>query len=111
MTKAQEKALERIRRLVEREMKGVHGDMDCYEIKEWSVNENEYFVSLVVEYGMKGDEGTLASIFRDGAQLFIGKRGGVTYHVSKTLKNGKYVSYRKRFEGYSILQAVIDQRV
>ena len=103
MTKAQENAIERIKRLALNE----HGKYaDEYEIKEWEVDENEYFVSLVVETGLKGDEGTMAAIFgRDRAHLFIGKKGGITYPVSK---NGKH--YTKRFKGYSILQAVVDQR-
>ena len=110
MTTSQEKAIERIRRLVEKEMKGIRGDKDCYEIKEWDLSEYEYFVSLVVEYGMKGDEGTLGEVFgRNRAQLFIGKKGGITYPVTKVLKNGEYKHYTKHFKGYSILQAVCDQ--
>lgn len=106
MTRAQEKALERIKALVERELYD-----DRYEIKRWDVDENEYFVSLVVEYGMKGDEGTRARYTcRDRAHLFIGKRGGVTYPVTKQLKNGEWKLYTKRFKGYSILQAVVDQQ-
>ena len=106
MTNAQEKALQRIKNLVESEF--YHDEM---EIKTWKIDENEYFVSLVLEYGMKNDEGTLAEIFgRNRAHLFIGKKGGVRYPVNKTLKNGKFKHYEKRFGGFSILQAVIDQR-
>ena len=102
MTKSQEKAIERIKRLVEKDFYS-----DNYEIKEWEIHENEYFVSLYVEYGLKNDEGTLASIIaRDKAHLFIGKRGGITYPV--TTKDKKHIT--RRFEGYSILQAVCDQR-
>lgn len=101
MTKLQKKALERIKQLVEQDFYS-----DEYEIKLWEVKECEYFVSLVVEYGLKGDEGTMAKVFgRDRAHLFIGKRGGITYPVTKNDK-----VYTKRFEGYSILQAVCDQR-
>ena len=102
MTKSQEKALKKIRKLVEEEFYS-----DRCEIKEWTVKENEYFVSLVVEYGLKNDEGTMAEVYaRDRAHLFIGKRGGITYPVNK--KNGDMVC--RRFKGYSILQAVCDQR-
>lgn len=105
MTKAQEKALNKIRKLVENQFYN-----DEYEIKKWEVEENEFFVSLVVVYGMKNDNGTLAEVFaRDHAQLFIGKKGGITYPVCRFLKNGKFKTYTKRFKG-SILQAVIDQR-
>ena len=105
MTNAQERSLKKIRQLVEKDL--YNGK---YEIKVWDVNENEYFVSLVVEYGRKNDEGTLAVFARDRAHLFIGKRGAVTYPVLKQLKNGKFKHYTKKFKGYSILQAVIDQR-
>ena len=102
MTKAQEKAIKKIRTLVESDLYS-----DSYEIKKWDIDENEYFVSLVIEFGLKNDEGTLAAVIsRDRAHLFIGKRGGITYPVSK---NGKY--YTKKFKGYSILQAVCDQRI
>lgn len=102
MTKQQGKALEKVRMLVDAELYS-----DDYEIKEWKISECEYFVSLVVEYGLKNDEGTLASLIaRDRAHLFIGKKGGITYPVTK--KNGEIV--RRRFKGYSILQAVCDQR-
>jgi len=101
MTKSQEQALERVRALVESELLS-----DEYEIKIWEISDCKYFISLVVEYGLKNDEGTLASLIaRDRAHLFIGKRGGIRYPVSK---DGETI-YRV-FKGYSILQAVCDQR-
>lgn len=101
MTNSQKKAIKRIENLTKEILWN-----DKFEIKLWEVEENEYFVNLVVETGMKGDEGTMAAIFaRDRAQLFIGKRGGITYPVSK---NGRH--YTKVFGGYSLLQAVCDQR-
>ena len=108
ITKQQTKAIENIKRLAEK----LHeGHADKYEIKKFEIHENEYFVAVVVETGMKDDEGTLAEVFcRDCAQLFIGPRGGITYPVSKKLKNGKYKYFTRRFEGYSLLQAVVDQR-
>lgn len=100
MTKAQEKAIEKIQKLVQSELYE-----DC-EIKTWEINENKHFASLIIEYGMINDEGTMAAIIgRNRAQLFIGKRGAVTYPVNK---NSRF--YTKRFKGYSILQAVCDQR-
>ena len=102
MTKAQEKSVAKIKTLVEKELLS-----DEYEIKTWEVEENKFFVSVYVVYGMKNDEGTLASLIaRDRAHLFVGKRGGIRYPVSK---NGRH--YTKRFKGYSILQAVCDQRI
>lgn len=108
MTKSQERAVEKIKKLAEDYMN------KCFnngELKEWEVEENEYFVSVVLEIGNKDDEGTMAAIFgRDRAHLFVGKRGGVTYPVSKQLINGTWKHYTKVFKGYSILQAVVDQR-
>lgn len=108
MTNSQKKALNNIKRLAEEHMNSCFKDG---ELKQWDVEENEYFVSVVVEIGGKNDEGTLAEVFcRDRAHLFIGKHGGVRYPVSKQLKNGTWKHYEKVFEGYSILQAVVDQR-
>lgn len=102
MTQLQEKAIDRIRNLVESDMY-----IDNQEIKIWEVTDCDYFVSLTVEYGYKNDEGTLASLIaRTRAQLFIGKRGGVTYPVIN--KKGQFV--RRQFGGYSILQAALDQK-
>ena len=99
MTKSQKNAIERIRKLVE------SGLRDSQEIKVWEIKEHETFVSVYVVYGLKNDEGTLAELIcRDKAHLFVGKRGGTTYPV---YKNGKQIE--RRFEGYSILQAVCDQ--
>ena len=99
MTKSQEKAIERIRKLVESEIR------DRYEIKVWEIKEYETFVSVYVVYGLKNDEGTLAQLVcRDKAHLFVGKRGGITYPI---YKKGKQIT--RQFKGYSILQAVCDQ--
>ena len=108
MNKAQSKAIEKIRKLAET----IHGHLaDKYEIKKWQLEEFETFVSVIVVVGMKGDEGTMAEIFcRERAHLFIGKRGGITYPVSKEQRNGEWKHYEKRFEGYSLLQAVCDQK-
>ena len=101
MTQLQEKAINRIRNLVESDMYS-----DDQEIKIWEVTEHDYFVSLVVEYGLKGDEGTLACLIaRTRAHLFIGKRGGITYPV---WSRGRQVC--RQFKGYSILQAALDQK-
>lgn len=108
MTKSQERALNKIKRLAE---KWANEGFKDGELKEWNVEEDEYFVSVIVEIGGKNDEGTWAEVVcRDRAQLFIGKCGGVTYPVHKRLKNGTFKHYTKAFKGYSILQAVVDQR-
>ena len=104
MTKSQIEAIERIKRLA---MERYSNYAETHEIKELEVRDYDYFVSVVIETGLKDDEGTLAEfIARDRAHLFIGKRGGITYPVTV---NGKMI--RRRFKGYSILQAVCDQRI
>lgn len=106
MTNAQIKAVEKIKRLTENELYS-----DRYEIKTFEVKESEYSVSVYVVYGLKDDEGTMAEVYcRDRAHLFVGKRGGITYYMTKKLKNGAWKTYKKVFKGYSILQAVCDQR-
>ena len=76
MTKSQERALNKIKRLAE---KWANEGFKDGELKEWNVEEDEYFVSVIVEIGGKNDEGTWAEVVcRDRAQLFIGKCGGVT---------------------------------
>ena len=74
-----------------------------YEIKEYKITDCETFLSVVLEVGMIGDEGTMAQIFcRDRVHLFIGKKGGITYPTSKRRKT-------KRFDG-SLLGVAIEQR-
>ena len=92
MTKQQEQKLNAIRNAVTRQW--LYNDDS--EIKTWEVEENEFFVSLRVEVGLKGDEGTMAAIFgRESALIFIGKKGGLSYptnakHNYKIKKNERY---------------------
>lgn len=110
MTRQQERMLERIKRKCEDSL--FFGGPEKYEFKQWEVKDYRSFVSLVFETGRKGDEGTMAAIFaRDRAHLFIGPRGGVTYPVSRKLKNGEYRHSERRWNGVSILTPVIDQRI
>lgn len=65
-----------------------------YEIKEYKVHENEFFVNVILEVGMKNDEGTYASIVcRDRVQLFIYKKGRIEYPIrigkTRTLKRNE----------------------
>lgn len=102
MTKAQENSIGRVRRLVERDL------LDGHEVKRWEIEDCTYFVSLLVETGLKGDEGTYAEIFaRNTAHLFIGKRGGVTFPVWNAKTQHQV---RRAFHWYSILEAVVAQR-
>ena len=77
MTNAQTKAIERVKAMTQSLL-----FTDNYEVKEFTIQECEFFVSVVIETGMKNDEGTYASIFaRERVHIFIGKRGGITYPV------------------------------
>lgn len=106
MNRVQEQRVEEIR-------KGVMDTFDYsrgkgkFEIKRFEVEENKWFVSVVAEVGYVGDEGTLAEIFaRDRVQLFIGKRGGITYPV---FKNGKYST--RRFKKGRYMKVHLDQSI
>lgn len=106
MTKSQQKMVERIRKDAERMTKELHKNG---EFKTWEIDENEYFVSVYVVVGGVGDEGTLAGVIcRERCHLFIGKRGGVTYPVSRELKNGNWKHYEKRWNG-SLLRVHLEQ--
>ena len=107
MTRAQERKLEAIRHEAEKSL--FWGGPEKYEVKKWEVEEFVSFVSLVVETGMKGDEGTMAEVFaRDRAHLFIGSRGKVTYPVHHKKKDGTWKHYEKDYT--FLLAAVVDQR-
>lgn len=101
MTNSQERAIKRIKELTNEILYS-----ENYEIKKFEVTDCDYFISVIIETGLKNDEGTLAAVFgRDRAHLFIGKRGAITYPVYKI---GKHI--RRKFHGYSLLEAVCAQR-
>ena len=94
MTNQQEIKVNMIRRQAE----NLHGNYSSdYEIKEWRVEENEFFVSVIVEVGLIGDEGTMASILgRDKLQVFIGKKGGTKIPVYNRKTEKTYYKPFKR---------------
>ena len=100
MTKAQEKAIGRLRALVDKDCKDL-----SEEIKKFEVEEYEHFVSVFVVLGYENDSGSIKFLARDYAHLFIGKRGGARFPV--TGKNGQYCL---PFHWYSILETVCKQR-
>lgn len=108
MTNAQEKKLASIKRNAEEDL--FFGGPEKYEIKRWEIKDYQSFVSLVLETGMKGDEGTLAEVFaRDRAHLFIGPRGGTTYPVHYQTKNGNWHHTERTYTG-NIMAVVVAQR-
>lgn len=64
MTKAQERAIEKMKRSMENSL------TKSEEVKEWTITENEYFVSVVGVTGVKNDEGTYAFYARSRAHFF-----------------------------------------
>lgn len=83
MTKAQERTLNAIKREIPR---FDFYSSDDYEIKEWKEWEPDCKGMFMVtfETGMKGDEGTLASVLCRKHRLFwVGTRGGVYVMNSK----------------------------
>ena len=77
MNSKQERAVEKIRAaIIEKHARGNEREFKQFEITELADGE---LISLVVEYGMVGDEGTYAEIMvREYWHFFIGIAGGVT---------------------------------
>lgn len=77
MTRAQERTIEEIKRLIP---KFDFYNSDNYEIKEFTVREDESidFVSIYFVTGRKNDDGTMASVIaRKYRHAIIGKNGGI----------------------------------
>lgn len=76
MTASQAAAIEAIReRIIELRNRGFAQN---YEFKHFEVRQRQGYVSLTVEIGRKGDEGTMASIYcRDRRIIAVGPRGGL----------------------------------
>ena len=85
MTKAQERAIEKLKKMAEREF--FYGGADKYEFKQFEVNVLNHWkdiVSVTIETGLKGDEGTMAAVLcREYCHVFVGPRGGVTWYNRK----------------------------
>ena len=83
MTRAQERAIERLKNT----FLGLYGYPETKEFKYEKIEEFENGVVYVsLEVGSKGDEGTLASIIcRNNLSVLIGKKGGYyNYSDSKS---------------------------
>lgn len=80
MTKRQEVTIKAIERRVEEF--DFYGHPENYEIKEWKVTEECGIVSLVLETGMKNDEGTLACLLcRKRRHALISPKGSITIYT------------------------------
>ena len=82
-TAAQSKAIERIKAAVAD--RNSYGDPANYEFKKVEVKDLDWgAVSMVTEFGRKGDEGTYAALIcRDYRHFFIGPKGGITMVSAK----------------------------
>ena len=78
MTNSQKSAIERLRQsAIETALYS-----DKFELKKFEITENEFFVTLIIETGIKDDEGTMAYYTREHAMFFIYKRGRIMYPVN-----------------------------
>ena len=87
MTKYQERRVAQIEEI----MMNLVGHPETKEVKEKSVVElsDTGVVSMIIEVGAIGDEGTLAAVFcRQRAHIFIGPKGGC-YTYSNSRKDKK----------------------
>ena len=76
MNTTQTNAIESIKKAM---LEGVYLGTSQVELKKCEIRESSEFVSLVIEVGHVGDEGSMAEVLcRDCRQFFIGKRGGVS---------------------------------
>jgi hypothetical protein len=56
------------------------------EIKDLRLRDGGKFLSLAIEVGQKGDEGTMAAMLcRTRVQVFIGRHGGLTTYLGDKL--------------------------
>lgn len=100
MTKKQEELVNKIRESALPQLGFGERHMDKYEIKEWEVEDEKFFVSVYLVVGMKNDEGTLAQAFaRSRCHIFIYPKGKMVYPIYKKLKNGKWKSYYGNLNG------------
>lgn len=105
MTQAQERAIERVRKMAKQTFYG-----DNYEFKKFEVTEYDHFVAVWVVTGMIGDEGTMASVFaRDEALFFIGPKGALTYPVTSK-RTGEQVK-KSLGKSNNFLTVVCAQRI
>ena len=98
MTREQESVINAIEAyMLHRYVIGKRDDEKRYEIKYKQVDPiTENTISLVIETGLIGDEGTLAAILcRDRIHVFVGKKGGVRCYVTARSgpRKGKIVEY------------------
>lgn len=108
MTPSQEKRISQIKELY-LYYHSYGSDKDRYEVKKFEVNpispeQKRSIYSVVIEVGLKGDEGTTASIYcRNRNHFFIGRRGKI--EVVKE-KHRKGTSISKRVSLYEAVRGM-----
>ena len=74
-------------------MMNLVGHPETKEIKEKSIEGLGHCISMVIEVGEIGDEGTLAAVFgRQRAHIFIGPKGGCSTYT-KSRRDGSLITY------------------
>ena len=105
MTKYQERRIAQIEEI----MMNLVGHPETKEIKEKSIEDLGHCISMVIEVGAIGDEGTMAAIFcRQRAHVFIGPKGGC-YTYTRSRRNGEHIRYDDSASGVC-WRCVLDSR-
>ena len=105
MTKYQERRIAQIEEI----MMNLVGHPETKEIKEKKIEDLGHCISMVIEVGQIGDEGTMAAIFcRQRAHIFIGKKGGCSTYTNSR-RDGKLITYEDSPSGVC-WRCVLDSR-
>ena len=99
MTKSQEAAVAKLRRMVDHHIKA-GGNID--EVKRFDVEELDYGpVYVRISIGIRGATPLMDAILSDDIRIFIGKRGGAHYWAKGDTQ--------KRFDWTSLYRILRDQ--
>lgn len=105
MTKYQERRIAQIENI----MMNLVGHPETKEVKEKSIEDLGHCISMVIEVGEIGDEGTLAAVFcRQRAHIFIGKKGGCSTYTNSR-RDGSLIHYEDTPSGVC-WRCVLDSR-
>ena len=105
MTKQQERRIAQIEEI----MMNLVGHPETKEIKEKNIEDLGHCISMVIEVGQIGDEGTLAAVFcRQRAHIFIGRKGGCSTYT-RSRRDGKLITYEDSPSGVC-WRCVLDSR-
>ena len=98
MTKAQERKIATLKKLAE---ENLFYSKNEYEFKRFDVKAIDgcNTVSVVIETGLVGDEGTAAQYYaREYGMFFVGPKGGIHYYSKKGIRKSMKVFYSAIYE-------------